>query len=226
MDIEGLGGRNIERFVEEGLLSDLPSIYRLRDRKGDLVAMERLGDQSVAKLLDAIEASKDRQLDRFVHGLGIRFVGDRTARDLAREFRTLETLRHADFDALVAIPDIGERTAREIEAWIDNPENQRMIDDLLLLGVSPAEAEAPIGDLFAGETWVFTGKLERFTREAAEALVLRLGGKVAGSVSKNTTAVVAGPGAGSKLAKATELGIPTFDEESFLTKLAEADISL
>ncbi len=226
MDIEGLGGKNIERFVESGLLADLPSIYRLPARRSELVALDRLGEQSVAKLVEAIEASKSRSLDRFVFALGIRFVGDRTAKDLAREFRTLEALRSADFESLVAIPDIGDRTAREIESWIEDPENQKMIDDLLNLGVSPTEAAAPVGDFFQGQTWVFTGKLERFSRESAEALVMSLGGKAAGSVSKNTTAVVAGPGAGSKLVKATELGVRVLDEEAFLAELAQAGITL
>ncbi len=226
MDIEGLGGKNIERFVEMGYLTDLPSVYRLKDRRQDLVALDKLGEQSVAKLLQGIEQSKHRTLDRFVFGLGIRYVGDRTAKDLAREFRTLEALRKAEFESLVAIPDIGDRTAREIESWLEDPENQRMIDDLLTLGVAPEEIAGPIGDLFQGETWVFTGRLDRFSREAAEALVLSLGGKAAGSVSKTTSALVAGPGAGSKLVKATELGVRVYDEEEFIAKLADAGITL
>jgi len=226
MDIEGIGGKNIERFLDEGFLTDIPSIFRLRSRRDELIALDRFGEQSVANLLEAIELSKTRPLDRFVFGLGIRFVGDRTAKDLAREYRTLQALRECHYDDLVQVPDIGERTAREIEGWFEDPINQSMIDELLSLGVSPSEAAAPVGDLFQGETWVFTGKLERFSREAAEALVLSLGGKAAGSVSKNTTAVVAGPGAGSKLAKASELGVLVLDEEAFLAKLADAGINL
>jgi DNA ligase (NAD+) len=226
MDIEGFGGKSIERFLEEGLLRDVPSIYRLRDRKEELLALDRFGDLSVNNLLQAIEESKTKPLDRLVFGLGIRFVGDRTAKDLAREYRTLERLRNCHYDDLVQVPDIGERTAREIEGWFETPDNQRIIDELLELGVAPVEAAEPVGDLFAGETWVFTGKLERFSREAAEELVMSLGGKAAGSVSKNTTAVVAGPGAGSKLAKATELGVLVMDEQEFLDKLAEAGIEL
>lgn len=126
----------------------------------------------------------------------------------------------------MAIPDIGERTAREIEAWFEDPENQAILDRLLAAGVAPVEAEAPVGDLFAGESWVFTGKLEQFSREAAEALVLRYGGKSAGSVSRNTTAVVAGPGAGSKLAKANELGITVYDEQGFLDYLAANGVEI
>lgn len=226
MDIEGLGAKLIDRFLELGWLMDIPSIYRLGDRAEEIAALDRFGEQSTANLLAAIEASKTRPLDRLVFGLGIRFVGDRTAKDLAREFRTLEGLRNCTYDTLVGIPDIGERTAREIEAWFEDPENQAIIDRLLEYGVAPVEVEAPVGDLFEGETWVFTGKLEQFSREDAEALVLRYGGKAAGSVSKNTTAVVAGPGAGSKLVKAQQLGVPVFDEGEFLAKLAAAGIEI
>jgi DNA ligase (NAD+) len=226
MDIEGLGAKLIDRFLELGWLTDIPGIFRLHERAAEIAALDRFGEQSTANLMAAIDASKTRPLDRLVFGLGIRFVGDRTAKDLAREFRTLEGLRQCTYEALLAVPDIGERTAREIEAWFEDPENQAILDRLLEAGVAPVEAEAPVGDLFADETWVFTGKLEQFSREDAEALVMRYGGKAAGSVSKNTTAVVAGPGAGSKLVKAQQLGVPVFDEAEFLAKLAAAGIEL
>jgi DNA ligase (NAD+) len=226
MDIEGLGAKLIDRFLELGWLSDIPGIFRLHERAAEIAALDRFGEQSTSNLLAAIEASKTRPLDRLVFGLGIRFVGDRTAKDLAREFRTLESLRTCTYESLLAVRDIGERTAREIEAWFEDPENQAILDRLLEAGVAPVEAEAPVGDLFADEIWVFTGKLEQFSREDAEALVMRYGGKAAGSVSKNTTAVVAGPGAGSKLVKAQQLGVPVMDEAEFLAKLASAGIEL
>jgi DNA ligase (NAD+) len=224
MDIEGLGTKLIDRFLEIGLLSDLPSIYALRVRRDELVDLERMGEQSVNVLLAAIEASKERPLDRFIFGLGIRWVGDRTARDLAAEFRTLEAFRKADFERLVAVRDIGPQTASEIEAWLEDPENQALIDRLLAAGVAPVEAAPPESDLFAGQTVVFTGKLDAFTREDAEAYVARMGGKAAGSVSKSTSFVVAGPGAGSKLAKAEELGVPVLTEEEFLARVPEGAI--
>jgi DNA ligase (NAD+) len=219
MDIEGLGEKQIARFLELGYLTDVPSIYRLHERRADLVELDRMGEQSVDNLLRAIEASKTRPLDRFVYALGIRYVGDRTAGDLARAFRTLDALRHADYEALLAVPDIGPRSAAEIQEWFEEDENRKLLDELLRLGVSPVEAEAPTGDLFAGRTLVFTGKLEHMTREEAEAVVMRLGGKAAGSVSKATSLVVAGPGAGSKLAKAEQLGVPVVTEEEFLAML-------
>lgn len=222
MDIEGLGDKLINRFLELGFLNDLPSIYRLKEREAELIELDRMGEQSVRNLLDNIEASKSRPLDRFLYGLGIRFIGDKGARDLAQAFRSLEAIRHADYGQLLAVADIGPRTASEVEGFFEEEENQRMLDQLLELGVSPTEPAAAIGDLFAGQTVVFTGKLEKFSREAAEDLVMRLGGKASSSVSKNTTFVVAGPGAGSKLAKATELGIEVIDEDAFLDRLPEA----
>ncbi|MCB8932217.1 MAG: NAD-dependent DNA ligase LigA [Fimbriimonadaceae bacterium] len=224
MDIEGLGEKQIDRFLELGLLTDLPSIYHLHEHRAQLLELDRMGEQSVENLLSAIEESKRRPLDRLVFGLGIRHVGDRGARDLARHFRTLEALRHSDFEALVSVPDVGPRTAAEIEGFFEDPANQSMVDALLEAGVEPIEAEAPQGDLFAGQTIVFTGKLERFSREDAEALVMRWGGKASGSVSKATTYVVAGPGAGSKLAKAEQLGVPVLSETEFLEKLPEGTL--
>ncbi|HRF58596.1 MAG TPA: NAD-dependent DNA ligase LigA [Fimbriimonadaceae bacterium] len=223
MDIEGLGEKQIVRLLELGYLTDLPSIYRLRARREDLVQLDRMGEQSVENLLAAIEVSKSRPLNRLLFGLGIRFVGDRTAGDLAREFRTLEGFRRAHYDALLAVPDIGPRTASEIESWLEDEENQSLIDQLLDAGVAPVEAEAPSGDLFAGKTIVFTGKLEHITREGAEAMVIKWGGKAAGSVSKATSLVVAGPGAGSKLAKAESLGIEVIDEATFLAMLPDGE---
>lgn len=224
MDIEGLGEKQIVRFLELGYLSDLPSVYRLHRHRSALVELDRMGEQSVTKLLAAIEDSKTRPLNRFIYALGIRFVGDRTAGDLAREFRTLENLRRADYEQLLAVPDIGPRTASEIQEWFEEPENQALLDGLLAEGVAPVEGEAPVGDLFAGQTLVFTGKLEHMAREAAEALVIKLGGKASGSVSKLTTTVVAGPGAGSKLAKAEQLGIPVISEQEFLEMLPESEV--
>jgi len=221
MDIEGLGDKLILRFLEEGLLNDLPSIYRLKDKREQMVSLEGRGELSTQNLLDAIESSKKRPLDRFLFALGIRFVGEKGAKDLALHFRSLEALRHATYEQLIAVPDVGPRTASEVETFFEDQSNQALIDELLSLGVCPVEPEAPTSDLFAGKTLVFTGKLERFSREAAEELVMKLGGKAAGSVSKLTSYVVAGPGAGSKLAKAEQLGVPVLTEEEFLSMLPE-----
>jgi DNA ligase (NAD+) len=221
MDIEGLGEKQIDRFLEIGLLNDLPSIYELPSKRESLLNLERMGEASVDNLIAAIENSKTRPLDKFLFGLGIRFVGDKGAKDLAQHFRTLESIRSADYDAFIAVPDVGPRTAGELQEYFEEQENQELLDRFLSLGVAPVEAEAPVGDLFAGQTIVFTGKLEQFTREAAEELVMKYGGKAAGSVSKATSFVVAGPGAGSKLQMAEQLGVSVYDEQGFLDLLPE-----
>ncbi|RYG36685.1 NAD-dependent DNA ligase LigA [bacterium] len=221
MDIDGLGEKLIDRFLELGFLTDVPSIYRLSARREELITLDRLGEQSVDNLIRSIEASKERDLGRFLFALGIPEVGERSGRDIARDLRTLDAIRHADYETLVALNNIGPRTAAEIQEWFAEEENIRVVDQLLELGVKPVESEGPESLDFAGQTYVFTGKLEKFSRESAEALVLRFGGKSAGSVSKNTTALVAGPGAGSKLKKAEDLKVAVMTEDEFLAMLPE-----
>ena len=224
MDIDGMGEKLIDRFLELGILTDLPSIFRLQSRREELVGLERLGELSIDNLLASIEGCKERPLGRFLFALGIPSVGEKGGQDLARELRTLDAVRSADYDTLIAIPNVGPSTASEVQEWFEDPENRRIVDELLALGVAPVEGEAPISDLFAGQTIVFTGKLERFTREAAEAFVAKMGGKSAGSVSKQTAFVVAGPGAGSKLQKAESLGVPVKSEEEFLEMVPEGSL--
>jgi DNA ligase (NAD+) len=224
MDIDGLGEKLIDRFLELGLLTDQASIYRLPEHRQQLVELDRLGEQSVDNLIASIEATKDRPLPRFLFALGIPEVGEKGAQDLARELRTLDAIRHADYETLLAVPNIGPRTAAEIQAWFEDEDNRRLVDELLAAGVAPTEAEGPTGDAFVGKTFVFTGKLEKFTREAAEGAVATLGGKAAGSVSKTTSFLVAGPGAGSKLAKAEQLKVEIIDEETFLEMLPEGTL--
>ena len=189
-----------------------------------MVELDRLGEQSIDKLIANIDESRTRTLDRFIFALGIRGVGEKGAQDLARELRTLDAIRSADYETLKAIPNVGPHTASEIEEWFCEDENIRLVDALLANGVAPVEAEVPVSDLLAGKTFVFTGRLERFSREDAEAVVDRLGGKSAGSVSKSTSFVVAGPGAGSKLARASELGVEVLSEEEFLAMLPEGSL--
>lgn len=219
MDIDGLGEKQIIRFVENGFLTDLPSIYRLEDHRESILALDRTGETSTANLFSSIVQSKVRPLDRLIFGLGIPQVGERTAKDLARRYGTLTALMEAPAEELVQIQDIGTRTAEEIVEWTHDEGNKALVASLLEAGVSPEEDDRPRGEHFAGQTLVFTGKLEQLTRDQAEDLVLRNGGRAAGSVSKQTTLVVAGPGAGSKLAKAESLGIPVQTEEEFLASL-------
>ncbi len=225
MDIEGLGSKSIERFIELGFLTDLASIFRLKNRREELVNLDRMGEQSVDNLLAGIEESKHRPLARFIFGLGIPEVGERGAQDLVSHFRTLEKIREADLEALEAVPNIGPRTAAEIQEWFLDEENQGVVDSLLEEGVEPEEASAPESDVFAGKTFVFTGKLEKFAREDAEELVQRMGGKASGSVSKLTSYVVAGPGAGSKLQKAEQLGVAVLTEDEFLAMVPNSSLA-
>lgn len=221
MDIDGLGEKQIARFLQDGLIRGIPDVYDLHTKRETLLGMERMGQQSVDNLLAAIERSKTRPLPNFLFALGIPEVGEKMAGDLARELGTLDTIRTADLTTLAAIHGMGERTAAEIVAWFEMEENQAMVEGLLDRGVAPTEAPRASRDDYSGQTWVFTGKLEKMTREEAEAIVHSLGGKTAGSVSKTTTAVVAGPGAGSKLARAEALAVRILTEDDFLAALPE-----
>lgn len=223
MDIEGLGGKMVLRLLDEGFISDVSDVYRLHNRREDLEELERMGEQSVANLLAAIETSKERPLSKFIYGLGIRHVGESGAFDLAKTFGTLENVRNATYEDLLNVPDIGPRTAGEIVEFFQEEENIRLLDDLLALGVRPISvAVASRGEL-SGQTIVFTGKLEQMTREEAEEIVRTLGGAAAGSVSSKTDLVVAGPGAGSKIDKARDLNIRIVTEDEFL-KMLPADV--
>ena len=227
MEIEGLGEKNVLRLIDEGLVETISDIYRLKEKREKLVALERMGEQSVSNLLNAIEESKKRPLHRFLHGLGIRQVGETAAFALARRFKTIDVLRDAQFEELMQVPDIGPNTAGEIVAFFEDEENRRLLDELKDLGVVPEEVkEAEVGDNpFSGKTLVFTGKLEKMTREEAEEMIRKLGGKASGSVSKSTDLVVAGPGAGSKLENAKKYGVRVIDEDEFLKMVEELKIN-
>jgi DNA ligase (NAD+) len=223
MDIDGFGEVLVFRLLDEGLISDIADIYELESKRDALVAMPRMGEQSVANLLNAIEASKSRPLNRFLFALGIRHVGETGAFALAQHFEKLENVVKATFEELVAIKDIGPNTAGEIVEFFQDPENRETLERLQRLGVRPEPmARARGGSEFAGKTVVFTGKLEQMKREEAEELMRNLGATAAGSVSKNTDLVVAGPGAGSKLETANKLGIEVISEEEFLRRLRKA----
>lgn len=227
MEIEGLGEKNVLRLIDEGFVEAISDIYRLRDKREQLVALERMGEQSVSNLLNAIEASKRRPLHRFLHGLGIRQVGETAAFALAKRFKTIDALRNAQFEELMQVPDIGPNTAGEIVAFFEDEENRKLLDELKELGVVPDEVmESEVGDNpFSGKTVVFTGKLEKMTREEAEEMIRKLGGKASSSVSKGTDLVVAGPGAGSKLENAKKFGVRVIDEDEFLKMVEELKIN-
>jgi len=217
MDIDGLGDRFVEQLYTLGLVHSVADIYRLT--REDFMRFDRMGDKLAANLLSAIENSKQRELGRFIFALGIRHVGERTAKSLAQSFGSLENLQRASFDELVSIRDIGATVAQSICTFFENQGNREIIRRMLEAGVTPAVELKQVGGRFTGKTFVFTGALSRFTREEAQRLVEAEGGTAVGSVSKKTGYVVAGEDAGSKLAKAMELGVPVLSEQEFLELL-------
>ncbi len=217
MNIEGVGEKWVQRLFELGYIKDPADLYYLHQYRKQLVELERSGEKLVSNILNAIEKSKSAGLARLIFALGIRHVGEHAARLLAEHFGSLDALMQATEEQLTAIPGIGPETAREVVEFFARPENRAVIEKLRRAGVQMSEERVqPQATPFAGMTFVFTGELQSYTREQAEALVRSLGGRATSSVSKATTYVVAGPGAGSKLQKAIELGIPILNEEQFL----------
>jgi DNA ligase (NAD+) len=215
MEIEGLGDKLVDQLVRTGLVKSLADLYRLELKP--VADLERMGEKSARNLLGGLEASKDRTMDRFLTGLTIRHVGERVSELIAGRFRTLDDLRQATLADLEAIPGLGPVVAKSVHEFLQDKDNQFLLDDLTAVGVRPkpmpvaTRSKGPLP--FAGQTVVITGTLPRRTRPEAEAFIKERGGKVTGSVSKSTTFVLAGADAGSKLTKAKELGIPVIDED-------------
>lgn len=212
MDIDGLGGKHVEQLFEKGLLRDLADIYYLK--KQDLLGLERFADRSADNLLNAIEKSKETTLPRLIYALGIRHVGEHTARILAEEFGSLDALMNASYERLIEIREIGPETAESIVAFFREPHNLNVIDRLKKAGIRCKEKARKEGTL-SGKTFVFTGALNSFTRDVAKEIVEERGGKVASSVSKKVDYVVVGEEPGSKYDQAKRLGIKTITEEEF-----------
>ncbi len=222
MDIEGLGDKLVDQLVDAGRVTSVADLYRLD--AATLAGLERMGEKSAQNLVAALERSKATTLPRFLFALGIREVGESTAGALAAHFGDLPALREADAEALQAVPDVGPVVAEHVAAFFAEPHNREVIDALRELGVRwEAQAPRPLVDEHApltGCSVVLTGTLESMPRNEAKARMQALGAKVAGSVSKKTAFVVAGSEPGSKLAKATELGVEVLDEAVFLERLA------
>ncbi len=221
MDIEGLGDKLVEQLVEQNLVSTPADVYRLDLET--LANLERMGEKSARNLLEAIAKSRSTTLARFIYALGIRNVGETTAKDLARHFGTLDSLMAADEARLQQVPDIGPVVAQSLTAFFAEPHNREVIAGLRAAGVHwPEHAPAAAQHLpLTGKTFVLTGTLPGMGREEAKALLEAQGAKVSGSVSKKTDYVVAGAEAGSKLDKARELGVPVLDEAGMLELLAQ-----
>ena len=213
MDIEGLGISVCESLINSGLVSTAADLYSL-DRDA-VAALDRMGDKSAANLLAAIENSKQAGLARLLCALGIRQVGQKAAKVLASHFPDLDAVMAAGTEELTAIPDIGAITAGFITEFFSLPQSQHLIGRLREAGVDFASHEEKKDERFAGQTFVLTGTLSRFTRDEASAIIESYGGKASGSVSKKTTYVLAGENAGSKLTKAESLGIRILTEAEF-----------
>lgn len=219
MDIENLGEAIVDQLLKANLISDAGDLYALE--KSRLVELERFGEKSAQNLLNAIEASKSRPLDRLIFGLGIRHVGAATARSLARKFPAMERLMMATLDELEAIDDVGGVIAKSVYDFFRKPSTLSLLEKLKAAGVKMTGEALETRDdpRIAGKTFVFTGALEKFTREEAEREVEKRGGKASGSVSKKTDYLVAGSKAGSKLEKAQALGVKILSEDEFLALL-------
>jgi DNA ligase (NAD+) len=226
MNIEGLGEKVISQLFREGLIHDVADIYRLT--KEQLINLERMGEKSATNLLGAIEASKQNSLERLLFGLGIRHVGAKAAKVLAEHFETMDRLQNATKEELMSIHEVGEKMADSIVTYFAKPEVKELLNELRVYGVN-MEYKGPktpkAGDVdsyFAGKTVVLTGKLESLSRNEAKEKIEQLGGKVTGSVSKNTDLVIAGADAGSKLTKAQQLNIEIWDEMRFLQEIEQS----
>ena len=221
MDIEGLGEKLVDQLVDSGVVRTLPDLYRLG--MANLSALERMADKSAANLLAALAGSKQTTLPRFLYALGIRHVGEATAKDLARHFGQLDKLVAASPTQLLDVNDVGPIVAQSIHTFFSQAHHLEVIEQLRSAGVTWPEAEVGSGDAapktLAGKTLVLTGALPSLSRDEAKDLIEAAGGKVSGSVSKKTSFVVAGSDAGSKLEKALVLGVTVLDEVALRTLL-------
>ena len=220
MDIEGLGDVLVETLVDSGMVKDVADVYKLT--VSDIANLERKAEKSATKLIDQIEASKTRGLQRLLYGIDIRHVGERYAKILARHFRSIDKLADASVEELVAIHEIGPTVAVSVYEWFRNPLHIELINRLRKAGVSmetEGGGEVKHDERFSGKTFVLTGTLENYTRDEASKLIEDRGGRVSSSVSKKTDYVLAGSEAGSKLAKAESLGVAVLDEAQFRSML-------
>jgi DNA ligase (NAD+) len=219
MDIEDLGEKLIDQLVDRGLVKTFADLYRLK--KEQLLELERMGEKSAANVIKAIESSRGRGLDKLLAGLGIRHVGNRVAWVLADHFRSFAGLEKASQEELSAVNEIGPVIADSVHDFFHNPAGLETVRQLKAVGLDPRLPDKPpaAAQVLAGQTVVVTGTLARFDRQQIQDMIVQLGGKAAGSVSKKTSFVVAGESAGSKLDKARELGVPILSEAEFLRRI-------
>ena len=218
MNIEGMGDALVAQLTDSGMVKNVGDIYKLT--KQNLLSLERMGDKSAQNVLNEIEASKKLPMERVIFGLGIRFVGERTAQFLAEHFGSMDALMNAGEEELQQVNEVGPRIAKSIAEFFANPKNRELVEQLRKAGVSFSGNKKERGTKLAGKTFVLTGTLARHTRDQAKSLIESAGGRVSGSVSKKTDYVVAGADAGSKLDKAKELGVAVISEDEMQALLA------
>ncbi len=219
MDVDGLGDKLVEQLVDEKLIENAADLYALTAEQ--ISGLERMGEKSAQNLIDALQKSKSTTLAKFLYSMGIREVGEATAVNLAKHYGSLPALQSASLEDLLEVEDVGPIVAKHISDFFANEHSQQLLDQLKAAGIHWDDVERPSNDELPllGSTYVVTGTLSAMGRTEAKERLQALGAKVAGSVSKNTACVVAGPGAGSKLSKAQEFGIKVIDEEEFLALL-------
>ena len=221
LDIEGLGDRWVESLLHLDLLKNVADIYSLHEHREQLLTIEKMGEKSVQNLFDAIEQSKKTTLAAFIYALGIRGVGETTARMLANTFQTLEALQNADIETLKKTPDVGDITAEWIIDFFQAPHNLEVVQRLLEAGIHWDAPIAPTRQPLNGESWVITGTLSQMGRDEATQMLQALGARVSGSISSKTKCLVAGEKAGSKLEKAEKLGIHVMNEQEFIALMTD-----
>ncbi len=221
MNIIGLGDAIIEDFFNMGYIKSIPDIYRLDRYVEELKLLEGFGEKSINNLLDSIEESKKTGLDRLLFAVGIRYVGKKTGKILAKRFKNIDALASASFEELEAIRDIGDVIAQSVVDYFNDEDNLKMITELKELGLNMGYESNEVEEetIFTGKTFVLTGTLDSITRDDAKEKIENLGGNCSGSVSKKTDVVIAGHDAGSKYQKAVDLGIEIWDEAKFLEML-------
>ena len=215
MNIDGMGDALVTQLTERGMVKDVADIYKLT--KDDLLKLERMGDKSAKNVLDEIERSKKLPLERVIYGLGVRFVGERTAQFLAEHFGSLDELVKAGEEELQQVEEVGPRIAKSIVEFFAEPQNRELVEELRTAGLTLRGKKKERGTKLAGKTFVLTGTLANYSRDEAKKMIEDAGGKVTGSVSKKTDYVVAGADAGSKLHKAKDLGVMVIDEKEMET---------
>ena len=219
MNIEGLGYSIIEELMQKNLIKNIADIYTLTIEQ--IASLKKNGKKFAQNLIDAINNSKKNNLDRLINSLGIRHIGTKTAKLLARKYKTMDNLMKADFIELSLIPEIGKITAKSIEDFFAQDQTKDLIEKLKQAGINMEQVEDVIDERFSGKTFVLTGSLENYTREEASNIIEKFAGKTSSTVSKKTNYVLAGEEAGSKLEKAQKLGVPIITEEEFIEMIKE-----